>query len=459
MAEPEIRYTTTADGVSIAYYTMGEGYPLVVTSYVLWSHLRIQPFPEYHRSRSGQGFGRGLQVVRYDARGTGLSDRHSLDFSMDARLRDLESVVERLKLRRFAILGLFNGAPAAVAYAAGHAERVSHLILWNPYARGRDQREIARGEESLRDTAHEQWGRYTLTMANRHLGFSDSEEARKLASLYRESMTPESVRAFYAAQEAIDVTALLPGVAVPTLVMCPSGAPILLEWSRELASKIPDARFVTVTAQNRWSDEQTRIVEEFLGVSQEAAAPSPSVVPATASTGMAVVLFTDIVASTALTERMGDAAFRDASRALDEQLRTAIRDAGGTPIEGKVLGDGVMATFLSASQAIAAALRCSDVSARSELQLHLGIHAGDVIREPDPGGQSNVYGGAVNIASRICGLSAPGEILVSDVVRGMARTSAGVVFEDRGDQEMKGVGDPVRVFAVLVVEESPRDTA
>ncbi len=121
--EPEIRYTTTSDGVSIAYYAMGEGHPLVVTSNVLWSHLRLQLFREYHRSRSGQGLGRGLQVVRYDARGTGLSDLHPLDFSIDARLRDLEAVVERLKLRRFVIFGRGNGAPAAIAYAAGHPER------------------------------------------------------------------------------------------------------------------------------------------------------------------------------------------------------------------------------------------------------------------------------------------------------------------------------------------------
>ncbi len=71
------------------------------------------------------------------------------------------------------------------------------------------------------------------------------------------------------------------------------------------------------------------------------------------------------------------------------------------------------------------------------------MHAGDVIHE-----DGNVFGGAVNIASRICGLSAPGEILVSDVVRGMARSSAGVEFEDRGEQEMKGVGEPVRVYVV-----------
>ena len=164
---------------------------------------------------------------------------------------------------------------------------------------------------------------------------------------------------------------------------------------------------------------------------------------AMSSAGTAVILFTDIVASTALTERMGDARFRDASRALDAGLRAAIRDAGGAAIDGKLLGDGVLATFPSAAQAIDGARRCLALSAASELGLHIGLHAGDVIRE-----DNNVYGGAVNIASRICGLSAPGEILVSDVVRGMARSSAGVEFEDRGEQEMKGVGEPVRVYAV-----------
>jgi DNA-binding CsgD family transcriptional regulator/pimeloyl-ACP methyl ester carboxylesterase len=275
--EPRIRYATASDGVSVAYYAMGEGHPLVVTSGVLWSHLRFQIFREYHRSRSGQGLGRGQQVVRYDARGTGLSDRHPLDFSMDARLRDIEAVVARLKLTRFAIFGR-GGAPAAIAYAAGHPERVSHLILWDPYARGREHREANRRWQSLRETADEQWEQYTLAMANANTGFSDSESARKLALLYRESMTPDSVRAFYAAQDAIDVTPLLPRVAVPTLVMYRPGPDhqARLEWSREVASKIPDARFVTVIGRGDllWTDEQTRIVEDFLGVSH--AAPEQS---------------------------------------------------------------------------------------------------------------------------------------------------------------------------------------
>ena len=81
----------------------------------------------------------------------------------------------------------------------------------------------------------------------------------------------------------------------------------------------------------------------------------------------------------------------------------------------------------------------------ASLPLHLGLHAGDVIRE-----EKNVYGGAVNIAARISGLSAPGEVLVSETVRSLARTSAGVTFEDRGEQSLKGVAEPVRVWVVAV---------
>ena len=155
------------------------------------------------------------------------------------------------------------------------------------------------------------------------------------------------------------------------------------------------------------------------------------------------VPLTDIADSTALTERMGDAAFRAKARELDEALRAAIRERGGTPVEGKLLGDGVLAVFTSAREAIEAALACGHAGRDAGLPLHLGIHAGDVIRE-----DNNVYGGAVNIASRIAGLSAAGEVLVSETVRSLARTSAGLTFEDRGEQSLKGVGEAVRVWAV-----------
>ncbi len=175
--------------------------------------------------------------------------------------------------------------------------------------------------------------------------------------------------------------------------------------------------------------------------------------PTTSSStsGTAIILFADIVDSTALTERMGDAAFRAKARYLDASLRNIITEAGGTTIDAKTLGDGVLATFPAASQAIDAALRCGAAGDAQGLPLHLGLHAGDVFRE-----QNNVFGGAVNIAARISALSAPGEILVSDIVRGLARTSAGVTFEDRGEHALKGVADAQRMYAVIpspLVEE------
>jgi class 3 adenylate cyclase len=178
-------------------------------------------------------------------------------------------------------------------------------------------------------------------------------------------------------------------------------------------------------------------IDEFLGEGQEPAAGPEQ------PEGMAVLLFADIAESTALTEELGDAAFRAKARELDTSLRSVICESGGTPVEGKVLGDGVLAVFTSARQAIDCALRCRAASQPLGLQLHLGIHAGDVIREGN-----NVYGGAVNIAARIAAASEPGEVLVSDTVRSLGRTSANVAFDDRGEHALKGVGEPQRLFAV-----------
>ncbi len=154
-------------------------------------------------------------------------------------------------------------------------------------------------------------------------------------------------------------------------------------------------------------------------------------------------MFADIVDSTALTERLGDAAFRERARSLDERLRAIIQKHAGTAIDGKLLGDGVLAVFSAASGAIDAGLQCAAAGEEFGLRLRLGIHAGDVIRE-----EGNVYGGAVNLASRIQALSAPGDVLVSATIRELARTSAGVTFEDHGEHVMKGIADAVRVYQV-----------
>jgi adenylate cyclase len=148
---------------------------------------------------------------------------------------------------------------------------------------------------------------------------------------------------------------------------------------------------------------------------------------------------------------MGDAAFRAKAGELDAALRMLIRECDGTPVEGRLVGDGLMAVFTSAHEAIACALRCNAASDGIGLKLHLGLHAGDVAREGN-----NVYGGAVNIAARVAGASAAGEVLVSDVVRTLARTSAGVTFEDRGEHALKGVAEAQRLWAVVSSTDGER---
>jgi class 3 adenylate cyclase len=386
-------------------------------------------------------------LVRYDRRGSGLSERDVTEYSLDVLVLDLEAVVDRLGLERFALLAPTFLGPVAVAYATRHPERVSHLVLWCSHPRGSDVWRSSRAQ-AFRAIRVTDWEMYTESLADLWLGIRlDEKRRRAFTAFIREAVSWEPYKAFMAAAEGFDVTELLPQVRAPTLVLHRREV-VFPEVSvaRELASRIPDARLALLEGTSAMpslgdTDAVLAAIDEFLSEGEEArAAELPE--------GMAVLLFADIAESTALTEQLGDAAFRGKARELDTSLRSVIRDCGGTPVEGKVLGDGVLAVFTSARQAIDCALRCDAAGEPLGLQLHLGIHAGDVIREGN-----NVYGGAVNIAARIAGASEPGEVLVSDTVRGLARTSAGVVFDDRGEHTLKGVGELVRLYEVRWREE------
>ncbi len=355
---------------------------------------------------------------------------------------DAEAVIAAAKIDHFAAINLGNLLSLSVALqlATERQEQVTHLVLWSPYQRMNDVADTQYAKVG-RALAEADWPSYVAAIFLVLFGFdaAANPEFVEMAKAAGAWADPAVGLLYRRLEEATDLGDLLPRVTQPTLVVREENHSFpSVRVSQRIAAQIPGAQFRQYSHAR--GDHTADLALAFLGLSTPTtSAPSVPSVPA----GMAVVLFTDIVSSTELTERMGDVAFRDASRALDAGLRAAIRDSGGAAIDGKLLGDGVLATFPSAAQAIDGARRCLALSAASELGLHIGLHAGDVIRE-----DNNVYGGAVNIASRICGLSAPGEILVSDVVRGMARSSAGVQFEDRGEQEMKGVGEPVRVFAV-----------
>ena len=441
--EPRIQYAKTSDGVSIAYWTLGEGPPLVYMPPNLNSHIQLEwQWPAWRAWY--QRVAENWKVVRYDGRGSGLSDRDVTQYSFESAVLDLEAVLERLGLERFNLLGNYAGAAAAIAYSARYPDRLSHLVLWSALVRFSD---IPPAFAKIADLAAVDWELFTETAAGAVHGWPEGGEARRFAAFVREATSPETFRAFWkATPEFLDsVGADLLRVTCPTLVLHRrqlSMPPI--ESARYLASSIPDAQLVIVEGESReaflgdW-EAVAAAIDEFLGEGAEPLQAQSASLPE----GTAIILFADIADSTALTERLGDAAYRERERALDTTLREAITKAGGMPVEGKVLGDGVMAVFTSARQAIDCALGCRAVGEEARLPLHLGIHAGDVIREGN-----NVHGGAVNIAARIADASAPGEILVSDTVRSLARTSAGVAFEDRGERALKGIADPQRLFAV-----------
>jgi class 3 adenylate cyclase/pimeloyl-ACP methyl ester carboxylesterase len=441
-APPPVQYVKTSDAVTIAFTTAGSGPPLVWVQPPFSSHVQLDWEQPILRGGFEGIVAAGMTLVRFDPRGSGLSQRDVSDISPVARARDLEAVIGRLGFDRFAVIAIEFGAIPAIEYAAMHPDQISRLILMNPASRWTDLIAETQRGQSLRAMVDD-WEMFTENLPRVSFGFG-YKDAGRYAAFIRASIGHDMYMRILS--EPIDALSSAGRVEAPTLVIRHTG----LEWlsmqsTRDLVTAMVNARMVAI--EGDYTDhpgQTTRAILGFLaGYTPILSAPTAidRQAGAVGSSGTAIILFADIADSTALTERLGDAAFRTKARDLDGALRTVIRGHAGTPIEGKLLGDGVLAVFTSARQAIEAALACAKAGGEVSLPLHLGLHAGDVIRE-----DNNVYGGAVNIASRISGLSAPGEVLVSDIVRGLARTSAGVQFEDRGEHSLKGVGDPVRVW-------------
>ncbi len=445
--EPRIHYALRPDRARTAYATIGSGPVLVIppggTTHIEWYTSET----EAQRTFCGR-LAEHRTIVLYDRHGCGLSDRNRKTFTPEDDLIDLEAVIAAVGGPPIDLFGISWGGSPALAYAAQWPDNVGKLILYGTFAQGsrRDANHDARtvALNALRRANPEAY--FRAEAASFFPSGADPESFRSLVRMLRDSTSEEM--ALKLQDVVFDNQEALPRVFTPSLVLHRKGDLVCpFHWGQYLARRLPNAQFVPLEgdAHYPWVGDVESILRptlDFLTGGAREAQSTP-----TAASGTAIILFADIADSTGLTERIGDAAFREQARALDDALRNAVKDNGGLAIDGKLLGDGILATFPAASQAIAAALACGSRGAALRLPLHLGLHAGDVIREAD-----NVYGGAVNIASRISALAAPGEVLVSDTVRALARTSAGVNFEDHGEHTLKGIEEPVRVFAVRLRE-------
>ncbi len=187
--EPRIQYATATDGVSIAFWMLGEGMSFVHISPLPFSHIEMEwHIPELRRWH--ERLGENRRLIRYDTRGSGLSDRNITDFSLNAMVVDLEAVADRLDLGRFALLGYINSGPVAIAYAARHPERVSHLLLWCSSAR--PSLAASPQTEAVWRLIDTDWQLFTETLAHALGGWAGGSLPHRLASMMQESVTQES---------------------------------------------------------------------------------------------------------------------------------------------------------------------------------------------------------------------------------------------------------------------------
>jgi pimeloyl-ACP methyl ester carboxylesterase/DNA-binding CsgD family transcriptional regulator len=282
--QQQIRFAQTSDGVRLAWASSGRaaaaGAPVLIKAATWLSHLEFDWASPVWRHLLEAMSERGT-FVRYDERGCGLSDWLVSDLTFDSWVRDLDCVVQACGAERFALLGISQGAAVAVAYAVQHPERVTHLVLHGGYARGRlvrsttpEQREEA---ETMARLAELGWGKddasFRQFFTSQFIPGGTPEQHRWFNEMERISTSPANAARFMREFNIIDVTALLPQVACPTLVLhSQRDVRVPFAEGRLLAGAIPGARFVPIDSGNHLllADEPAwprwiEAVAEFLG--------------------------------------------------------------------------------------------------------------------------------------------------------------------------------------------------
>jgi class 3 adenylate cyclase len=440
---PDVKYARCGD-VSIAYLTAGDGpIDLVFTSgYVIaaesfWEHPRPAAFVERLASFS--------RLIMFDRRGTGLSDPVAPDDppTLEQWNDDAIAVLDAVGSDRAAVLGWANvGGPASIMFAASHPERTSALVLANTFARaivgddypwGMTEATVARARQRVR----QHWGtnEFLTTLPTYDPSIFDPGEADWIIRSYRRGASPATARLVSRIAIETDVRTALSTISVPTLVLQKSDVSRPVERGRHLADNIPGARFIDLGPGPLyvWQDpgEMLDQIQEFL----TGAKPVRE-----ADRVLATVLFTDIVSSTPRTAELGDRAWRELLDRHDAVARAQIEAHRGRWV--KHTGDGALATFDGPARAVRCARAIGEAVGELGIAVRAGLHTGEVeLRGED------VTGIAVNIARRVCDLAVPGDVLVSRTVNDLV-TGSGLVFEDHGTHQLKGVPGGWQLYAV-----------
>lgn len=435
---PETRYAKSGD-VNIAFQVVGDR-PLdlvLVPGFV--SHLDIDwEEPRYaHLLRRLSSFSR---LIRFDKRGTGLSDRTVGLPDLETRMDDVRAVMDAVGCEQAALFGYSEGGPMCCLFAATYPERVSALVLYASYAKRRDPDEdypwAATWEQRQAYAAEVErnWG--THADATRMGADTDADTADWWLRRARAAASPGAARDLILMNSQIDVRHVLPVIAAPTLVLHRTGdADSSVEEGRYIAEHIPGARFVELAGDSHMlsvdPDQIVDEVEDFLtGVRHGPAGDRI----------LATILFTDVVGSTEKAVEVGDRRWAELIQRHHALVRDELRRYRGRELD--VAGDGFFAAFDGPARAVRCATAIRDGLARMGLAVRAGVHTGECEQV-----DGKLAGVAVVIGARISATARTGEILVSATVRDLVAGS-GLEFEPRGEKELKGIPGSWQIYAV-----------
>ena len=441
MQRPQTKYARSGD-LHIAYQVVGDG-PIDVVWIPGWFSNVEQSWEWLEMAGFFERLAAFSRLIIFDKRGTGLSDPVPIDTpaTIEQRMDDVRAVMDAAGSESAALVGLSEGGPMSIVFAATYPERTRALILTGTFARATwaEDYDVGIRREFVEpgiDEIISNWGE-GLILQLAAPSMDTPVKRRELGRYERSAASPGMVRALMRLNLDIDVRPILATINVPTLVLHREHDMMTpLEMGEYLAQHIPGATMVVLPGQDHvpWAGDVDRFVgeiQEFLTGSREAAPPDRV---------LATVMFNDIVGSTQRAAEMGDRAWKQLLDRFYETAERQIQRFAGRLID--TTGDGVLATFDGPARGVRSAAAIREAVRPLGVEIRAGLHTGECELRGD-----NVGGIAVHIGARVSAKAGAGEILVSRTVRDLV-VGSGLEFADRGEHELKGVPGTWQLFSV-----------
>ncbi len=437
-----------SEGVTLAYQVISETGPTLVQIPGAISNIALEdtypPFARYYGRLT-----RKFRVIRFDKRGTGLSDRSAHITTLEQQLADVRAIFDATGTDRAALCGMSHGASLALLFAVAYPERVSHLLILDglccdardPFRPIDNSNRLTDWDGILRAMEDDFEG-FIAMFAEMILPDATQPELAEAAEYLLATASPAAYQSIWRGMMGMDLRPMLRHITAPTLVLHARGdIPVPVAHGRYMAEHIAGAQYREFDTNTHapWFDDGT--VDDVL-TAMEAFITDQTVEPGERI--VANVLFTDIVDSTAQQRQRGDGSWRKLRENFEVQSRRCVEQCAGRVVSFN--GDGIMAAFPTPGDALRAATALVANARDLGIEIRAGVHAGEAYQMGEA-----LSGTCVNIASRVSAAASASEILTTEVVRGMVEGS-GFSFDDHGEVDLKGIG-PRRLVRLTVPSE------